>query len=145
VRASDGFSADKDDIYALEGRTITLPVYTGGADPYDVDGWAAFLVDDVPQAGGDSGAVLRRRPRETDETRTMIRTPSVEEELPPQSVDEVCRKVAWQVSTAYVLSLEEIRVSVVELERDAGPLPIPVVPGPSRSPSSRRRRSSCRR
>jgi hypothetical protein len=64
----------------------------------------------------------------------MLRTPSIEEELPPQSVDDLRRKVAWQVSTAYGLLLEDVRVPVVELEQDAEPLPIPVLPGPEPEP-----------
>jgi Putative Flp pilus-assembly TadE/G-like len=54
IPGNGGFSANKDDIYALAGKTITLPVYTGNADgSYDVVGWAAFVVDAVPHAGGD--------------------------------------------------------------------------------------------
>jgi hypothetical protein len=66
--------------------------------------------------------------------RTMLRAPSIEEELPPQSVDELRRKVAWQVSTAYGLLLEDVRVPVAELDQDAEPLPIPVMPGPEPEP-----------
>jgi hypothetical protein len=54
INGNGGFSANKDDIYALAGRTITLPVYTGvGNGTYNVIGWAAFVVDSVPHAGGD--------------------------------------------------------------------------------------------
>jgi hypothetical protein len=40
-----------------------------------------------------------------------------DEELEPQSIDELRRKVGWQVSTAYGLELEEI---------DPEPVPVPV-------------------
>ena len=50
--------------------------------------------------------------------RTMLRQHEVDEELEPQSVDELRRKVAWQVSTAYGLPLEQL---------DPDPVPVPVV------------------
>ena len=56
--------------------------------------------------------------------RTMLRNAPIEEELPPQSVDELRRKVAWQVSIAYGLPLEDVR------EWDATPTvsaPAPIV------------------
>lgn len=49
----------------------------------------------------------------------MLRHTHVEDEqLPPQSVDELRRKVAWQVSTAYGLEL-------VAVEPEPTPLPLP--------------------
>jgi hypothetical protein len=66
--------------------------------------------------------------------RTMLRETHVQDELPPQTVDELRRKVAWQVSTAYGLPLEEVRVPVVRLDAEPEPLPVPVLPAPVPNP-----------
>jgi hypothetical protein len=70
----------------------------------------------------------------------MLRHTSVEDELPPQSVDELRRKVAWQVSIAYGLPLEEARewaatpsLAAAEPEPVA-PLPVAPLPQPEPEP-----------
>jgi hypothetical protein len=48
-------------------------------------------------------------------------------ELEPQTVEELRRKVAWQVSTAYGLPLEEVRVPEPPIEQpEPTPLPLPL-------------------
>jgi hypothetical protein len=64
----------------------------------------------------------------------MLRQTHPEIEIEQQTIDELRRKVAWQVSTAYGLPLEEVRVPVVELEPQPEPLPVPVLPQPEREP-----------
>jgi len=55
-------------------------------------------------------------------------------ELQPQTVDELRRKVAWQVSTAYGLPLEDVRVPELPLvEVEPTPLPVPL-PAPEPEP-----------
>jgi hypothetical protein len=57
---------------------------------------------------------------------TLKRThPEIEVE--PQTVEELRRKVAWQVSIAYGLPLEDVHVPEVQLvEVDPEPLPLPL-------------------
>jgi hypothetical protein len=69
--------------------------------------------------------------------RTMLRNAPSEEELPPQSVEELRRKVAWQVSIAYGLPLEEAREWEVTPHLSAlkaEPAPVPVAPLPEPQP-----------
>ena len=46
-------------------------------------------------------------------------------ELQPQTIEELRRKVAWQVSTAYGLRLEDVHVPEVALDEPT-PLPVPI-------------------
>lgn len=67
--------------------------------------------------------------------RTMLRSTPIEDELPPQSVDELRRKVAWQVSIAYGLPLEEAREwAATPSLATAEPEPAPVAPLPQPAP-----------
>jgi len=66
------------------------------------------------------------------------RRPVPDEELEPQSIEELRRKVGWQVSKAYGLELEEIDpepvpVPVTVLPAEPVPVPVPV-PEPEPEP-----------